>query len=77
MSTLINPGTTPQVYTDDGRTLPAGERAEGVELDATGQSAVDAGRLIVAEEKKVVRKPPARSGPELSPSASKPEPDAD
>lgn len=48
MVTLINPGTTPQVYTTDGRMLPAGERLENVTLDDVGQAAVDTGRLRVA-----------------------------
>jgi hypothetical protein len=52
VSTIINPGTTPQVYTDDGRTIAAGDRVENVDLDEIGQSAVDSGRLRVLDEKK-------------------------
>lgn len=56
MNTLINPGTTPQVYTEEGHTLAAGERLEDVTLDEVGQGAVDAGLLLVLEEKKSARK---------------------
>lgn len=52
MSTIINPGTTPQVYADDGRTIAAGDRVENIDLDEVGQSAVASGRLRVLDEKK-------------------------
>lgn len=52
MSTIVNPGTTPQVYTTEGHTIAAGDRLEGVDLDEVGQAAVDGGRLRVLEEKK-------------------------
>ena len=51
MSTVVNPGTTPKVYAEDGKVIAAGERLEGVELDAVGQALVDDGKLRVVEEK--------------------------
>jgi hypothetical protein len=52
VSTIVNPGTTPQVYTIEGHTIAAGDRVEGVDLDEVGQAAVDDGRLRVLEEEK-------------------------
>jgi hypothetical protein len=43
---LVNPETTPIVYSQDGHTLGGGERREVDALDAVGQRAVDAGLLI-------------------------------
>lgn len=47
--TVVNPGTGPVVWSDDGRVLGAGERA-AVVFDDTTRAAVDAGRLTVSEE---------------------------
>lgn len=44
-TTLINGGTSPLTYTDDGRVLGAGERVELDTLDATARAAVDNGYL--------------------------------
>ena len=66
MSTLVNPGTTPQVYTQDGHTIPAGERIEDVTLDEVGQNAVDAGRLLLVEEKRTARKTRSDASGELA-----------
>lgn len=43
--TLINGGTTPVVYTDDGKILPAGKRQWVAALDDTGRRAVMFGYL--------------------------------
>lgn len=48
--TLVNGGTTPVVYTDDGRVLPAGERVEVESLDGTASRLVDLGYLVVENE---------------------------
>lgn len=69
MSTIVNPGTTPQVYTVEGHTIAAGDRLEDVSLDEVGQAAVDDGRLREVEEKKTATKktttkPTSERGPE-------------
>lgn len=45
--TLINGGTTPVVYTDDGRVIAAGERVEVESLDGTAAKLIDLGYLTV------------------------------
>lgn len=42
---LTNPGTTPVVYTNDGRILAGGERVWVPALDETGKAAVTRGLL--------------------------------
>lgn len=64
MTTLINPGTTPQVYTEDGRMIAAGGRVEDARLDKVGQGAVDSGRLrLVDEDEKATKSPPEDTSP--------------
>lgn len=48
--TLVNGGTTPVIYTDDGRVLAAGERVEVESLDDTASRLVDLGYLTVENE---------------------------
>lgn len=50
MSELINPGTTPQVYSKDGKTIGAGERLGVDKLDTVGKAAVSGGRLVFEED---------------------------
>lgn len=50
MSDLVNPGNTPQVYTKDGKTIPAGSRLEVDKLDPVGKAAVAGGRLVFEED---------------------------
>jgi hypothetical protein len=52
VSELVNPGTTPQVYTEDGRQVAAGDRVEVDQLDEVGRGAVDSGRLLLVESEK-------------------------
>lgn len=47
---LINGGTTPLVYTDDGRVLPAGERVEVETIDEAATGLIDLGYLTVESE---------------------------
>lgn len=49
MSTILNPGTTPVIYTDDARVIEAGTRLYDVDLDDTGQQAVTHGYLVEEE----------------------------
>ena len=48
--TLINGGTTPAVYTDDGRVLAAGERIEVESIDDAAKRLIDLGYLTVETE---------------------------
>lgn len=48
--TVINGGTTPAVYTDDGRVLAAGERVEVESIDGTARGLIERGYLTVAEQ---------------------------
>lgn len=52
MRELINPGTTPQVYTQDGRSIAAGTRLSVDSLDVVGEAAVSGGRLALEESGK-------------------------
>lgn len=45
--TLLNPGTTPVVYTCDGRIIGAGERISVDSIDEVAQTAIDRGYLKV------------------------------
>lgn len=50
MNQLVNPSNTPQVYTEDGKTIPAGSRLEIDKLDSVGKAAVSNGRLVFEED---------------------------
>lgn len=50
MSTISNPGTAGRTYSDDGRVIGAGERLDGVTLDATGRGAVAVGYLLEEDD---------------------------
>lgn len=43
---LLNPGTSPITYTDDGRSIGAGERIRVDSLDQAAQSAIERGYLV-------------------------------
>lgn len=43
--TLLNPGTTAVVYSEDGRMIGGGERLKLDAVDAVGQAALDRGYL--------------------------------
>jgi len=47
--TLLNPGTTPVVYTVDGRIIAAGERISVDSIDSVGQTAIDRGYLKLVD----------------------------
>lgn len=49
--TLINGGTTPVVYTDDGRVLAAGERIEVETVDEAATRLIDLGYLVMENER--------------------------
>lgn len=46
-TTLINGGTTPVIYTDDGRVLPAGQRVtiDSTEVDEAARALIERGYL--------------------------------
>lgn len=48
-TTLVNGGTTPVIYTDDGRVLAAGHRItlESSEVDDTARALVERGHLLI------------------------------
>lgn len=48
--TLINGGTTPVVYSDDGRVLAAGERIEVDSIDNTASALIERGYLTVEDD---------------------------
>lgn len=50
MTTLINGGTTPVIYSDDGRTLAAGSRVEVESIDDTARSLLELGYITVADQ---------------------------
>lgn len=68
--TLINGGTTPVVYTDDGRVLAAGERIEVDSIDDTASALVERGYLVVEGEQDEA---PGDRDEEESPGESAPE----
>lgn len=61
--TIINPTTTPTVYSGDGHVLEAGGRRVGVALDDVGHTAVTRGYLAIDTEPPVTEDGPADAKP--------------
>lgn len=53
----FNPGPGPVVYTNDGRSVGAGERVELSGLDDTGKAALDRGHLAMLTQPASARRP--------------------
>jgi len=67
MITIINAGSGPVVYDEDGRSLGGGERLEVAALDSAGRRAVEQGHLLrMAED-------PAKDEPGGEPATGEPE----
>lgn len=50
MTTLINGGTTPVIYTEDGRVLAAGDRVEVESIDPAARSLIELGYITTESE---------------------------